>query len=139
MGHRIRRALYSGGVLYPPVSTASSLETYNAVSYLKIPYSSANSNYNSGITSCSNYLPDGLQKGAKYIFRYKARGDSNGAPSGSYVAGSKLVPYLGEYEIDSGKKKAKPSGGLIGSIATISDPERQGATDWYYRLPYPHC
>lgn len=57
--------------LYPPYSSAASVASYSAKSYLHL---SANKHfYNAGVRQSSNFIPDGFSIGETYIFRYKAR------------------------------------------------------------------
>lgn len=80
--------------LFPKFGDQTAISTYVAHSYLKIK--SGKDIYNSGIQSNISYFTPtdtevkkgiigGIQKGEKYIFRFKARANENGAPSDSYI------------------------------------------------------
>ena len=83
--------------LYPKITAETDLSTYNATSFL---YLRAGEKYvNRGIKGSLMYLPEGFQKGEKYIFRYK------GAPSepidgtNGDIKDINLSPFIGEYKL----------------------------------------
>lgn len=84
-------------VLYPLIDHWSDVVNTTAKSYLRI--SSSFQSYNNGITACSNFLPDGLQAGTKYIFRYKIVAGNESAPSSAaaYVQPHTINGWLGKY------------------------------------------
>lgn len=115
--------------LYPELDSVSNVDMYEAKGYLKIEYSSNNTNYNSGLTYCGSYLPDGLQKGTKYVLRFKARTDNNGKPGDTYYSGN-LSCFIGEYTEENKVKKPKS-----GETSIINFSTWQADSDnWRYSI-----
>ena len=84
--------------LYPAYSNTSDISTYSAKSYLKLGVGTI---YNTGLRESGSYIPDGIQNGEKYVFRFKAMTNNNG-PSGTYVSDSRIVPHIYNYTYTSG-------------------------------------
>lgn len=84
--------------LYPAYSNTSDISTYDAKSYLKFGVGTI---YNTGLRESGSYIPDGIQNGEKYVFRFKAMTNNNG-PSGTYVSDSRIVPHIYNYTYTSG-------------------------------------
>lgn len=91
--------------LYPPYSSVEHIESYTAKSYLFL--TSGKDFYNAGLSQNSNFIPDGFAIGEKYIFRFKAYGNDNGKPDGTYIT-SGITPSICQY-VDSGDIKEKVS------------------------------
>ena len=112
--------------LYPDFADIENIDDYTAKSYLKIEHTNGITNYNSGLTYCSIYLPDGLQNGSQYVFRYRARSDNNGKPGDSYVGG--IACYIGEYENSNEIRTLSGN-----SIITFGSETSEG-DGWYYSI-----
>lgn len=91
--------------LYPEIS-ASSAQTaddwLDSKSYLLLKMGStsdpnAGKYSNSGLKELSNYIPNGISIGEKYIFRYKARKSNGNLPSDTYVTASSTDPRINLY------------------------------------------
>lgn len=87
--------------LYPPYSSVEHIESYTAKSYLFL--TNGKDFYNAGLSQNSNFIPDGFAIGEKYIFRFKAYGNDNGSPDGTYIT-SGITPSICQY-VDSGDIK----------------------------------
>ena len=115
--------------LYPELDSVSNVDIYEAKGYLKIEYSNNNTNYNSGLTYCGSYLPDGLQKGTKYVLRFKARTDNNGKPSDAYYTGN-LSCFIGKYTEEDKVKKPKDGEKSIINFSTW----QADSDNWRYSI-----
>lgn len=84
--------------VYPKFGSTTNISTYNAKSYLKI---TSGNIYNTGIQSNINYFKPtdteikqgkigGIQKGEKYIYRVKAKTNSNNIPN-SYITNTNAI------------------------------------------------
>lgn len=90
--------------LFPPFGNDTVLEDYNATTYLKV--TGGNQVFNTGIQKSSMYLENGFQKGEKYIFRVKARKNSEDGKSPTITSidkAYKFDPVICSYEIVNGK------------------------------------
>lgn len=82
--------------LYPAYNNTSDISTYTAKSYLKLNTGKV---YNTGLRESGSYIPNGIQIGEKYIFRFKAMSDdgaAHSAPTGNYIT-SGIIPSVCEY------------------------------------------
>lgn len=83
--------------LYPKITAATDLSAYNATSFL---YLRAGEKYvNRGIKGSLMYLPEGFQKGEKYIFRYKGAPSEPTEGADGDIKNIELSPFIGEYEL----------------------------------------
>lgn len=83
--------------LYPKITAATDLSTYNATSFL---YLRAGEKYvNRGIKGSLMYLPEGFQKGEKYIFRYKGAPSEPTDGTDGDIKNINLSPFIGEYRL----------------------------------------
>ena len=80
--------------LYPELTSTTILTNYKPTSlfYTKVIDGSFTA-YNSGLISCSNLLPDGLQAGARFVFRFRAMTDNGGKPSGIYLLSGSTINF----------------------------------------------
>lgn len=80
--------------IYPSYTSSTDVDTYDGKSYLGLQ---ANINtYNSAITDHLSNFSEGITKGQKYILRLKARGDTEGSPSNTYLS-SGFVIFVGKF------------------------------------------
>lgn len=89
---------WSGGALsfqlYPLFDGKTEVSNYTATTYLKLE---KGINYlNNGVKNSLAYLPEGFQKGEKYIARVKLRKDSAG-PTNSYITETTAISNLSFY------------------------------------------
>ena len=83
--------------LYPKITAETDLSTYNATSFL---YLRAGEKYvNRGIKGSLMYLPEGFQKGEKYIFRYKGAPSEPTNGTNGNIKNINLSPFIGEYKL----------------------------------------
>lgn len=119
--------------LYPPYSETSDIATYSAQSYLKLSavYNDQGEKlsdgliYNAGLRESSSYIPDGIQNGETYIFRFKAMTNNDGHPSGTYVTTGILVPHIYRYVYTNGE--IIPVGRISVNATTFNNHK----TDYY--------
>lgn len=97
---------------YTEASSASDMVTYNGKNYLRLQntWPSGPSEmtggcwyYNVGLTENGNYIPNGIQRGEKYIFRMKAKATSSSGdmPDRETWASNGLWPYITQYTYHS--------------------------------------
>lgn len=116
--------------LYPELTSTTILTNYKPTSlfYTKVIDGSFTA-YNSGLISCSNLLPDGLQAGARFVFRFRAMTDNDGKPSGIYLlSGSTINFNICHYTINSSGVKI-PGASLISSSALVDE-----GNGWFHRI-----
>lgn len=90
--------------LFPPFNNDTILKDYNATTYLKV--TGGNQVFNTGIQKSSMYLENGFQKGEKYIFRVKARKNSEDGKSPTITSidnAYKFDPVICSYKIVNGR------------------------------------
>lgn len=56
--------------------------------------------YNTALKESRNYLPNGMTKGEKYVFRYKIHANSNNAPVDARSIGNYLIPRIHAYRLN---------------------------------------
>lgn len=82
-------------LLYPKYTSTTQIQNYNPSSYLRIPQ--AKLLYNATLRESKNYLPDGIQKGEKYIFRFQLFGGNEENPNTTRITTGQIVPHIYKY------------------------------------------
>lgn len=106
--------------LYPAYTAATDISTYNGRAFLGIL--SSQNVYNAGLRQSSSYIPNGLSRGEQYVFRYKAMGNSSGAPSGTYLHTNVIKPTVATYKFDSNGKVVIDQGSGTYTYFDVGDP-----------------
>ena len=110
----------------------TSIDDYTAVSCLRL--NGGTSNFNEGLKSCASYLHEGLQKGSKYVFRYKIHEETNARPAEQIsINGSTIGFDIGTINSSGTYKVIGTS--IVNAGSDIVETDSQGNnTGWHYRI-----